>query len=156
MPRNCRDSERKVSDYSKLIWEGIRNSVTSRVYYVKNMKLCENVRGRVSEFLIPLDSLLRQKHEIVRKLAGKGIRNFHLLFFNFHLFAILGLFIKSTFSRVSEFLIPSWLFFQFFIKSTFSRYQNSDTFFIFRNFRHIYQITNVFKGISNCNFFAPA
>ena len=31
--------------------------------------------GKVSEILIPLDMLLCQKFEIVRKLAGKGVRN---------------------------------------------------------------------------------
>ena len=30
---------------------------------------------KVSEILIPLDTLLPKKHEIVRNHAGKGIRN---------------------------------------------------------------------------------
>ena len=39
------------------------------------MKLCENLLGKVVEILIPLDRLLRQIHEIVRKPTGEAKRN---------------------------------------------------------------------------------
>ena len=41
----------------------------------QKLEIVLRLAGKVSEFLIPLDTLLRKKLEIVRKLARKDIRN---------------------------------------------------------------------------------
>ena len=60
----------------KLAGKGIRISDISGQSrcYVKNLKLCENWLGKVSEILKPLDTLLPKKHEIGQKLAKESIR----------------------------------------------------------------------------------
>ena len=67
---------RKHEIVQKLAKEGIRNSDTSgHALLRQKLEIVRKVAGKVSEILKPLDTLSRKKLEIVRKLAGEGIRN---------------------------------------------------------------------------------